>query len=55
MRPLELECKKTPYQKTYEINSGASSYKVEFTGANRQFDDLEISSQYDKRDAHKTI
>ena len=34
---------KTPYQKNYEIESGASSYKVQIAGASRQFDCLEIS------------
>ena len=46
---------KTPYQKNYKINSGASSYKVEFIGTNRLFDYLDISLVYDKSDAHKTI
>ena len=46
---------KTPYQKNYKIKSGASSYKVEFTGTNRLFDYLDISLVYDKSDAHKTI
>ena len=54
-KALRIEMQKIPYQKNYEINSGASSYKVELIGANRQFDCLEISLVYDKCDAHKTI
>ena len=46
---------KTPHQKNYKINSGASSDKIEFTGTNRLFDYLDISLVYDKSDAHKTI
>ena len=39
---------KTPLQKTYEISTGQDSIDVEFLGANRQFDWLEISLVYDK-------
>ena len=38
----------TPPQKTYEISTGQDSIDVEFLGANRQFDWLEISLVYDK-------
>ena len=34
---------KTPLQKTYEINADQDSIDVEFLGANRQFDWIEIS------------
>ena len=54
-KTLRTGMQKTPYQKHYKINSGASSYKREFTGANRQFHYLEISLVYNKSDAHKTI
>ena len=43
---------KTPLQKTYEINAGQDSIDVEFLGANRQFDWLEISLVHDKSDKH---
>ena len=39
---------KTPLQKTYEISTGQDSIDIEFLGANRQFDWLEISLVYDK-------
>ena len=42
-------------QKTYEINVGQDSIDVEFLGANRQFDWLEISLVHDKSDKHTTI
>ena len=35
--------KKTPIQKTYEIKEGSDSLNVEFLGANKQFDWIEIS------------
>ena len=41
-KTLRTGMQKRSYQKSYEIKSGAS-YKVEFTGPNRQFDYLEIS------------
>ena len=33
-----MGAQKTPLQKTYEISVGQDSLKVEFLGANRQFD-----------------
>ena len=42
-------------QKTYEIKTGSDSINVEFLGANRQFDWLEISIVNDKSDKHSTI
>ena len=54
-KTLRIEIQTTPYQKNYEISSGSSSYKLEFTGENRQFDYLEISLVQDKSDKHKTI
>ena len=46
---------KTPLQKTYEINVGQDSIDIDFLGANRQFDWLEISLVYDKSDKNTTI
>ena len=43
-----MEAQKTPIQKTYEIKTGSDSINVEFLGANRQFDWLEISILNDK-------
>ena len=54
-KTLRTGIQKTPYQKIYDINSGALSHKVEFTGANWQCDYLEVSLVCDKSDAHKTI
>ena len=42
-------------QKTYEINVGQDSIDVEFLGADRQFDWLEISLVHDKTEKHATI
>ena len=38
---------KTLLQETYEINVGQDSIDIDFLGANRQFDWLEISLAYD--------
>ena len=46
---------KTPIQKTYEIQKGSDSLNIEFLGANRQFNWIEISIVPDKSDKHKTI
>ena len=42
-------------QKTYEINVGQDSTDVEFLGADRQFDWIELSLVYGKSDKHPTI
>ena len=44
-----------PFQQLFEINTGAQSYMVTFTGAERQFDCLEILLTYDKCYQHVTI
>ena len=49
---LRMGTQKTPMQKTCEINTGQDSIDVEFLGANRQFDWLEISLVHDKSDKH---
>ena len=54
-KTLRTGMQRTPYKKYYKITSCASSYKEKFTGANRQFDYLEISFVYNKSDAYKTI
>ena len=38
----------SPYQQSFELNTGTQSLKINFQGANRQFDWLEISLVYDK-------
>ena len=50
-----MRMQKTLLQKIYEISIGQDSIDVEFLGANRQFDWLELSLVYDKGDKHKTI
>ena len=44
-----------PLLQLFEINTGAQSYMVTFTGAERQFDWLEILLTYDKSYQHVTI
>ena len=50
-----MRAQKTPIQKTYEIQKGSDSLNVEYLGANRQFDWVEISIVPEKSDKHTTI
>ena len=50
-----MGAQKTPMQKTYEIKQGSNSLNVEFLGANRHFDWIEISIVPDKSDKHTAI
>ena len=52
---LRMGVQKTAIQKTYEIKQGSDSLNVEFLGANRQFDWIEISIVPDKSDKHTSI
>ena len=52
---IRMGAQKTPIQKTYEIKEGSDSLNIEFLGANRQFDWIEISIANDKSDKHVTI
>ena len=45
---------KTPIQKADEIQKGSDLLNVEFLGANRQFDWIEISIVLDKSDKYTT-
>ena len=45
---IRMGAQETPIPKTYEIKQGSDSLNVEFLGANRQFDWLEISIVNDK-------
>ena len=47
--------KKHQFKKTYEINIGQDSIHIDFLGANRQFDWLEMSLVFDKSNKHTTI
>ena len=49
---IRMGAQKTPIQKNYEIKQGSDSLNVEFLGANRQFDRIEISIVNDKCDKH---
>ena len=51
---LRMGVQKTPYQKTYELQAGSQDFTVDFQGANRQFDWIEISLIYDKSGKHLT-
>ena len=50
-----MSAQKTPIQKTYEINIGQDSIHVDFLGANRQFEWLEMSLVFDKSNKHTTL
>ena len=50
-----MGAQRTPIQKTYEIHTGQDSLKIDFLGANRQFDWIELSIVYDKSDKHISI
>ena len=52
---IRMGAQKIPIQKTYKIKEGSDSLNVEFLGANRQFDWIEISIVPDKSDKHTTI
>ena len=49
---LQMDVQNTPYQKTFELQAGSQDFTVDFQGANRQFDWIEISLVYGKRDKH---
>ena len=46
---------KTPYLKTYELQTGMQDFSVDFVGANRQLEWIEISLVFDKTDKHVKI
>ena len=51
---LRMGAQKTPIQKTYEINTGQDSLNIDFLGANRQFNWIELSIVYNQSDKHTT-
>ena len=51
---LRMGVQNTPYQKTYKLQAGSQDFTVDFKGANRQFDWIEISLVNDKSDKHLT-
>ena len=54
-RVLRTGIKPTPFQKTFEINTGIQSLNVEFKGANRQFSFIETSLVSDKGEQHNNV
>ena len=58
-KTLRMGAQKTLIQRTYEINTGQDSLNIDFLGANRQFDWIEISTKYlivyNKSDKHTPI
>ena len=44
-----------PFQQTYEINVGSQTQAIDFDGASRQFDWLEIPLVYDNSYKHETV
>ena len=52
---IRMGAQKTLIQKTCKTKEGSDSLNVEFLGANRQFDWIEISIVPDKSDKHTTI
>ena len=54
-RVLRTGIKPSPYQKTYEINTGTQSDVIESKGVNKQFSFLEISLVYDKSEQHNSV
>ena len=53
-KKLRMGAQKTLIQKTYKIQKGSHSLSVEFLGANKHFDWIEISIVPDKSDKHTT-
>ena len=52
---LRTGIKPTPFQKTFEGNTGSQSHVVVFKGANKQFSFIEISLVYDKSEQHNSV
>lgn len=50
-----MGAQKTLIQRTYEVNIGQDSLDIDFLGANRLFDWIELSLVYNKSDKHTTI
>ena len=44
-----------PFQQTFEVAVGAQTVSVDFQGAAREINWLEISLEYDKSYAHETV
>ena len=52
---IRMGTQKTPFQKPYEISTGQDSIDIEFLGASKQFDWIELSLVYDKSGKHTMI
>ena len=55
IKVLSMEIQETPLQKTHQISNGSQSFNIDFLGANRQLDWLQISLTSDKSDKHNTV
>ena len=52
---LRMGAQKTPIQKNYETNVVQDSLDIEFLGANRQFDWIELSLVYNKSNKYTSV
>ena len=52
---IRMGAQKSPIPKRHEIKQGSDSLNIEFLGATRQFDWIEISIVNDKSDKHTAI
>ena len=52
---LRMGAQKTLMQKNYETNVVQDSLDIEFLGANRQYDWIELSLVYDKSNKYTSI
>ena len=52
---IRIGTQKNPLQKTYEIKVGQDSIDIDFPGATRQVDWIELSLVYDKSDKRTTV
>ena len=52
---LRMDVLPNPFQQTFEVATGAQTISVDFQGASREFNWLEISLVYDKSYAHETV
>ena len=54
-KTIRIGTQKALLQKTYDVNVGQDSVDIDFVGANRQFDWIELALVYGKSDKHITV
>ena len=54
-KTIRIGTQKALLQKTYDVNVGQDSVDIDFVGANRQFDWIELALVYGKSDKHTTV